>query len=81
MGRVDALIHASGQLKDPEILRSAESVALGVLERARREGRYRLMFDPEDLIDTRLFPGSTGVGYAFLRLAAPDSIPSLLALA
>jgi lantibiotic modifying enzyme len=81
MGRIDALIHASGKLSDPEILRSAEALAASVMERARREGRYRLMFHPADLIDTRLFPGSTGVGYAFLRLAAPGSIPSLLAMA
>lgn len=81
MGRVDALIHASRQLNDPQILRSAESLARKVLNRARIEGRYRLMFHPKDLIDTRLFPGSTGVGYAFLRLAEPDSLPCLLGLA
>lgn len=81
MGRVDALIHAAVQLGDPELLQAAGSLAMSVVERARVEGRYRLMFYPEDLIDVRLFPGSTGIGYSFLRLLKAEIFPSLLVLA
>jgi len=81
MGRVDALVHASVQFQDADLLAAASFVAKSVLTRAREEGSYRLMFYPEDLVDLRLFPGLTGVGYAFLRLIAPDRAPCLLALA
>lgn len=80
LGRVDALVHVAAASGDKEIMEDARSLARQVLERARREGRYRLMFHPQDLVDVRLFPGSAGVGYAFLRLAEPGSLPCVLDL-
>ncbi len=81
MGRVDALIHVASQWRHPEVLEPARLLAMKVLERARGQGCYRLMFYPQDLVDLRLFPGLTGIGYALLRLVAPEIVPSLLALA
>jgi lantibiotic modifying enzyme len=80
MGRVDALVYASVRLQDEEMLAAADHIAESVLVRARKEGKYRLMFFPEDLVDLRLFPGLAGVGYAFLRLIAPDKAPCLLSM-
>jgi lantibiotic modifying enzyme len=81
MGRIDALIHAAQVLKDGELLAVAGSLARAVLERAQTEGGFRLMFYPENLIDLRLFPGLSGIGYALLRLVEPDAVPCLSVLA
>lgn len=80
MGRVDALIHVASRHR-PEMLESAQLLAIKVVERAKDQGFYRLMFYPQDLVDLRLFPGLTGIGYTLLRLVAPEIIPSLLSLA
>ncbi len=76
-GRADVLAHAARSLRDPELLAAARRLGMSVLER-HREAALRFPH-PEILVEPRLLRGPTGVGYAFLRLAAPDLIPCLLA--
>lgn len=87
MGRVEVLQRASqihGQedvVGGREWQHAAQRLAAQVLERARVRERYtltsargRAVFAPS------FFQGLAGVGYTFLRLAAPENLPSVLLL-
>lgn len=80
MGRVDALLYAQTRMGRPELLNNARELAIRVLERLERRGQ--LAFHPkfQGMFDPRFFPGVSGVGYTLLRLAAPGTLPCILAL-
>lgn len=80
MGRVDVLIYAHRRLGDPELMENARDLAERVLEGARIRGWYKLMVRDKPFLDLRFFPGITGIGYAWLRLASPEEIPCIPAL-
>jgi lantibiotic modifying enzyme len=81
MGRVDVLLEASRRIQDAEILEAARILALRVVRRARRAGRYELSAARgTDVFSPGLFQGIAGVGYALLRLVYPDRLPCLLLL-
>lgn len=80
LGRVEALLFASQRGGDPALREAAEGLATQVIERARSVGSFALMPGERFLFDPRLFVGLTGVAYGFLRLAAPETLPCLLAL-
>ncbi|AKQ65935.1 Lanthionine biosynthesis protein LanM [Myxococcus hansupus] len=79
-GRVDALLFAGARLSDPGTQAAAHQLASEALDRA--EGRRGFVFASkfQGALDPRFFPGISGVGYTLLRLAAPEALPSILAL-
>lgn len=79
-GRVDVLVEAHRRLGDPALLRAAQHLAEALLERARRNGFYLLQLKGEIVLDVRFFPGLSGLGYALLRLMAPDRLPCVAAM-
>ena len=77
MGRVEAFVLASKELGDPAFLQEARKLASTVLCRSRREGGYALGWKKAPYLAS-FHQGMAGIGYEFLRLAAPESLPSLL---
>jgi len=71
------LIVAAKKLGDPAYLEQGQQMASSVLQRSRQCGHYKLGWkNPPFLASFR--QGMAGIGYEFLRLAAPTSLPSLL---
>jgi type 2 lantibiotic biosynthesis protein LanM len=77
MGRVETLVVAAKELGDPAYLQDARKMASSVLRRAQEEGKYALGWKKAPFLAS-FHQGMAGIGYEFLRLAAPDSLPSLL---
>jgi type 2 lantibiotic biosynthesis protein LanM len=77
MGRVEALVVASKELGDPAYQQQAQKMASSILRRSRQAGSYALGWK-KGLYLTSFHRGMSGIGYEFLRLAAPASLPSLL---
>jgi type 2 lantibiotic biosynthesis protein LanM len=79
LGRLETQIVASDRLSDPRLLDEARRKAMRIVARAQDAGGYRL-FQP---LHTRafipgFFQGVSGIGYQLLRLAAPQTLPSVL---
>jgi type 2 lantibiotic biosynthesis protein LanM len=77
MGRVEALVVAAKELGDPACLQQARKTASSVLRRSRQTGSYALGWKKAPYLAS-FHQGMAGIGYEFLRLAAPASVPSLL---
>jgi type 2 lantibiotic biosynthesis protein LanM len=77
MGRVEALVVAAKEFGDPAYLHEARKMASSVLRRSRQEGKYALGWKKAPYLAS-FHQGMAGIGYEFLRLAAPASLPSLL---
>jgi type 2 lantibiotic biosynthesis protein LanM len=77
MGRVEALVVAAKELGDAAHLHAAQKMASSVLRRSRQEGKYALGWKKAPFLAS-FHQGMSGIGYEFLRLAAPGSLPSLL---
>ena len=77
MGRSELLLQAGRQLKRPDLCARALKLALGMLQDAERRGKFCLGKNG-GLPNPGLFLGTSGIGYQLLRIAAPDSLPSLL---
>jgi lantibiotic modifying enzyme len=77
MGRVDVLIEGAHRLGRPELLRAAQQQAGWAVRRAERAGGYRTQ-SGVGIGDPGFFSGTGGIGYTLLRLAHPDSLPSVL---
>ena len=81
MGRADILLTAGLRLGRHELVNEALRRAGAILQTARNQGGYRLISRSGVLTAAPgLFKGIAGVGYALLRLAAPEKIPSVLLL-
>jgi type 2 lantibiotic biosynthesis protein LanM len=81
LGRVEFLSTASELLNRPELREAAIIGAAKIAQRADNVGAYMLSpkyFGPH--FNAGLFQGLTGIGYEFLRLAAGNTIPSVLLL-
>lgn len=81
LGRAEILLTAARWRADEPLLAHSRRLAAGVLQRALRRGHVTLSA-PGFTYDTSrpgLFQGLAGVGYHWLRQAAPDRWPSLLA--
>ena len=79
LGWIDLLISASDALERPELRDLANRRAAGMIERARRDGGYRLLSgEPDDAANPTLFAGIAGIGFELLRLAHPTRLPSVL---
>ncbi|GAB6180907.1 hypothetical protein JCM14036_22260 [Desulfotomaculum defluvii] len=80
-GVIDLLITAANQLSTEELYHSAIKQADFVLKRLKQPGGFRLsQKESENQMGHSLFRGLTGIGYEFLRLAAPKELPSVLLL-
>jgi class II lanthipeptide synthase len=77
MGRVETLVVAAKELGDPAYYLEARKMATSVLRRSRQEGKYALGWKRGPYLAS-FHQGMAGIGYEFLRLSAPASLPSLL---
>jgi type 2 lantibiotic biosynthesis protein LanM len=78
-GRWDFLLEASELTSRPELLDAARKQAGFSIDRARRDGGYRLHPElPSGIFLPGFVEGISGIGYEFLRLALPGSMPSVL---
>jgi type 2 lantibiotic biosynthesis protein LanM len=58
---------------------AAASIAARVLDRAASRGGFALSGNPGvEFFDPSFFQGLAGIGYQFLRLSAPEKVPSVL---
>jgi type 2 lantibiotic biosynthesis protein LanM len=77
MGRVEALVVAAQELGDPGYLQQARQMASTILRRSQPPGSYALGWKKAPYLAS-FHQGMAGIGYEYLRLAAPASLPSLL---
>ena len=77
MGRVETLVVAAKELGDPAYLEEAQKMASSILRRSRQVGSYALGWKKAPFLAS-FHQGMSGIGYQYLRLAAPASLPSLL---
>jgi type 2 lantibiotic biosynthesis protein LanM len=79
LGRLDFLLTASSELGRPALAEDVWSWAAKVVGRARQRGSYALHpLLPEGFHSPGFFQGTSGIGYQLLRLAYPDTLPSVL---
>lgn len=78
MGLSDTLLSFARGLSRPELERHARHKAALVVLRAKQHGYRLLDIDAEDVFVPGMFQGLAGIGYAFLRLADPEAVPSIL---
>jgi type 2 lantibiotic biosynthesis protein LanM len=77
MGRVETLVVAAKELGDPAYLQEARKMGSAILRRSQPPGSYALGWKKAPYLAS-FHQGMAGIGYEYLRLAAPDSLPSLL---
>lgn len=78
LGNLDFLHRAAAASSDSQLERRVFHLAGGVVDNLRREGP--LCGLPRGSDPPSLMLGMAGIGYGLARLAAPDAIPSVLAL-
>ena len=78
LGNLDVLLYASESLGDNAWAHKAKRMAGGILDRAAQTGW--ICGNPLGVESPGLMTGIAGVGYGLLRLAAPERVPSVLAL-
>lgn len=79
LGNLELLLQAAETLVRPDIEKSANGLALGILASLAREGFK--CGPPLSVESPGLMTGLAGIGYGLLRLAAPSQVPSVLLLA
>lgn len=78
-GRVEALLVASQKLSRPELWESAQKQAAQIVTLKKQLGAFCLFPElPKDVYNPGFFRGTAGIGYQLLRLAYPESLPSVL---
>ena len=78
-GRLETLLVGATRLARPDLLESARSRAAQRIATARASGGYQLFPNlPPTAFMPTFFLGASGIGYSLLRLAYPDSLPSVL---
>ncbi len=79
LGRCEVLLLGAEKLSRPELLAMAQQRAAWVLARAKQAGGYQLFANlPNHVFNPGFFGGTAGIGYELLRLAHPESLPSVL---
>lgn len=79
LGNLELLHEAGRILPDRGWSRHANRVAAGILESIERDGW--LCATPQGVQTPGLMTGLAGIGYGLLRLAEPEKVPSVLAMA
>ena len=77
MGRVETMVVAAKELRRPQLLTGGRTVASAVLKHSRPPGKYDLGWKKSPYL-VSFHQGMSGIGYEYLRLAAPTALPSLL---
>lgn len=77
-GRADILVTLARRLRKPALMDEARRVASQVVMQARGREYQTYTAAPLDLHAPGFFQGTSGVGYALLRLAHPDRLPDVL---
>ena len=77
LGRAETLVVAAKELGDPAYLQEARTIGSTVLRRSQPPGSYSLGWKKAPYLAS-FHQGMAGIGYEYLRLAAPASLPSLL---
>ncbi len=81
LGRTELFVLASQKLDSQNWLISARKNAALIVARAKENKAYSLLPHlPDSVLSPSFFKGSAGLGYQFLRLANPQSLPSVLIL-
>jgi type 2 lantibiotic biosynthesis protein LanM len=78
LGNLDFLMQAARRLHDERLARSVRRISSAVLASMRRDGF--LCGVPLGVESPALMNGLSGIGYGLLRLAEPESVPSVLSL-
>lgn len=79
LGRADLLLVAASRLSRPELSVAASKRAWQVLKNAGHTGAFVLHPQlPMGVYSPGFFQGTAGIGYALLRMAQPDVLPSVL---
>lgn len=76
LGRMEILLVAAQKLMQPEYQVAAQQLATAVMTRAREMDGFQL--SRPNVYNPGFFGGMAGIGYALLRLAQPDVLPSVL---
>ncbi len=80
LGRADILIDLAAAEEAPWLFDAARDLASKTIERARRDGGYRWSpSGPSAVPQPALMVGAAGGAYTLLRIAAPATLPSILA--
>jgi len=79
MGRAEVLLATSRVMSRPDWHQEANKLAAIVIQRSLEKGGYQLFPElPPSVFNPSFFQGAAGIGYQLLRLACPDSLPSIL---
>jgi len=79
LGRTELFVLASQKLARQDLLISARKNAALAITKAEKNQDYNLLPHlPDSSLSPSFFKGSAGLGYQFLRLANPRSLPSVL---
>jgi type 2 lantibiotic biosynthesis protein LanM len=78
LGNADLLVSAARALRDVKWARKAKRIAGGILDRVKETGW--ICGNALGVESPGLMTGIAGIGYGLLRLAAPERVPSVLAL-
>ncbi len=78
-GRIEVLLVAAQKLSRPQLQKAAQQQAAWVVARAAQTGTYQLFANlPGHVFSPNFFQGTAGIGYQLLRLAHPETVPSVL---
>ncbi|HVO41381.1 MAG TPA: type 2 lanthipeptide synthetase LanM family protein [Aggregatilineales bacterium] len=79
LGRVETLFKADQILARPDLAKAAIRLASRVVAMAHDRGAYLLLGTlSREIHNPGFFQGLSGIGYELLRLAYPDTLPSVL---
>ncbi|BAY42699.1 hypothetical protein SAMD00079811_02770 [Scytonema sp. HK-05] len=78
-GRMEVLLVGASKLERPDLLNTVQKQAAQVVARAKQVGSFYLFSELSgDIYNPGFFQGTSGIGYELLRLAYPESLPSVL---
>ena len=78
-GRMEVLLVGASKLSRKELWNTIQKQAAWLVARAKQVGAFHLSPElPGDVYNPGFFQGTTGIGYELLRLAYPESLPSVL---
>jgi type 2 lantibiotic biosynthesis protein LanM len=78
-GRMEVLLIAASKLSSSELWNTVQKQAAWLVTRAKQVGAFYLFPEfPADIYNPGFFQGTAGIGYELLRLAYPESLPSVL---
>ncbi|BAZ52082.1 lanthionine synthetase C family protein [Nostoc sp. NIES-4103] len=79
LGRSEVMLVAAQKLNSPQWHQAAQELAAIALRRATQIGYYELFGNlPKSVFSPCFFQGTAGIGYQLLRLAHPQTLPSVL---